>query len=217
MQISLVNSGKRFNREWIFRGLDYTFSSPNAYAIIGNNGSGKSTLLQTICGAISLSEGKCAWENDAAIIPDEKIHQQFSIVTPYLELIEEMTAKEFLHFHEAFKPFIPNISILQMIDFVELPASAADKQIRYYSSGMKQRLKLAQAVFSDAPVILLDEPCTNLDDKGYELYHRLLKDFCSNKLIIVSSNEPAEYDFCKEIIDIRNYKGKSKIVFGGVK
>jgi len=208
MQISLVNSGKRFNREWIFRGLTYTFSSANAYAIIGNNGSGKSTLLQTVCGALSLSEGKCEWKNDS-IIPDEKIHQQFSIVTPYLELIEEMTAKEFLYFHEAFKPFIANISVPQMIDFVELPTSAIDKQIRYYSSGMKQRLKLAQAVFSNVPVILLDEPCTNLDNKGYELYHRLIENFCSNKLIIVSSNEPAEYDFCKETIDIRNYKNKA--------
>jgi ABC-type multidrug transport system ATPase subunit len=207
MQISLVNSGKRFNREWIFRRLNYTFSSPNAYAIVGNNGSGKSTLLQTLCGALSLSEGKCEWNNGAAV-PEEKIHQQFSIVTPYLELVEEMTAREFLHFHKAFKPFIKNISVPQMLELVELPPSAADKQIRYFSSGMKQRLKLAQAIFSDTPVILLDEPCANLDDKGYELYHRLIKDFCDDRLIVVSSNEPAEYDFCKEIIDIRNYKNK---------
>ena len=78
--------------------------------------------------------------------------------------------------------------------------------MRYYSSGMKQRVKLAQAIFSDTPIILLDEPCTNLDETGYELYYSLVNQYCNNRLVIVSSNEKAEYSFCKKIINIQEYK-----------
>ncbi|ANI89935.1 ABC transporter ATP-binding protein [Arachidicoccus ginsenosidimutans] len=205
MQITLTNSGKRFNRDWIFRGLDYSFISKKSYAITGSNGSGKSTLLQAICGAHNFNEGKCEWKENA-IIPEEKIYKQFSIVTPYLELVEEMTAKEFLHFHNSFKPLLIGFSIEEIIGLVELPTSAVNKQIRYYSSGMKQRLKLAQAIFSNTPVLFLDEPCTNLDKNGYALYHKLIKNFCQEKLIIVSSNDEAEYNFCEEIISIQDYK-----------
>jgi ABC-type multidrug transport system ATPase subunit len=85
---------------------------------------------------------------------------------------------------------------------------AAHKQIRYYSSGMKQRVKLAQALFSDVPVVLLDEPCTNLDAEGIELYHKLIEDYTINRLVIVSSNDEQEYKFCKEKISISDFKSK---------
>ena len=84
--------------------------------------------------------------------------------------------------------------------------NAAHKQIRYYSSGMKQRVKIAQAILSNVPIILLDEPLTNLDEEGILLYHELIKKFCYNRLFIVSSNDKNEYSFCDEILDIRIYK-----------
>jgi ABC-type multidrug transport system ATPase subunit len=71
---------------------------------------------------------------------------------------------------------------------------------------MKQRIKLAQAVFSDTPFLLLDEPCTNLDTTGIELYHRLIHDHCKDRLVIVSSNDEIEYRFCTEKINITDYK-----------
>ncbi len=83
---------------------------------------------------------------------------------------------------------------------------AADKQIRYYSSGMKQRLKLAQAFFSDTPVLLLDEPTTNLDGPGITMYQELIQDFARERLVIVSSNDPVEYSFCKTVIDMKALK-----------
>ena len=78
--------------------------------------------------------------------------------------------------------------------------ATANKQIRYFSSGMKQRVKLAQAFFSDTPVLLLDEPCTNLDEDGIQLYHRLIEQFTTNRIVIVSSNDTGEYGFCREKI-----------------
>ena len=209
MVISLINTGKRFNKEWIFRKCDYTFQSGTSYAITGPNGSGKSTLLQTIAGAINPSEGKIevrlTVDNNCTIIDNSLFFQQLSIAAPYLEVVEEMTAKEFLNFHSSFKHFLDGIDTSKILDIVGLK-SAADKQIRYYSSGMKQRVKLAQAIFSDSPALLLDEPCTNLDAVGYALYHQLINDYCSKKLVIVCSNDPDEYDFCKQRISISNYK-----------
>jgi ABC-type multidrug transport system ATPase subunit len=116
-----------------------------------------------------------------------------------------MTALEFLAFHESFKCLMPGIAPDTVLEIIGL-TTAANKQIRYFSSGMKQRIKLAQAIFSDVPVLFLDEPCTNLDETGYALYQSLIQDYASHKLIIVSSNDKAEYHFCEEVIDIKNYK-----------
>lgn len=205
MQIQLEQIGKKYNREWIFRGLSFTFSPEKKYAITGPNGSGKSTLLQTIAGSTALSEGTVNWLSNNTVIAPENHYQHLGICTPSLSLIEEMTAVEFLAFHESFKSFMPGITPSHILEIIEL-TSAANKQIRYFSSGMKQRIKLAQAIFSDVPVLFLDEPCTNLDETGYTLYQSLIQNYASQKLVIVSSNDKAEYHFCEEVIDIKNYK-----------
>lgn len=221
MKISLTNAGKRFNRDWIFRNIHQEFISGLAYAITGPNGSGKSTLLQVIGGAMMMSEGSAKYEvesrkSEVSGLRSENASQKqeieidnafryISIAAPYLELIEEMTLLEFLQFHERFKPFLPSISIPDIIAVIGLKP-AANKQIRFYSSGMKQRVKLAQAIFSDVPCVLLDEPCTNLDAAGIELYHQLIRDHCNDRLMIVSSNDEQEYSFCQERISITDYK-----------
>ena len=205
MTIIFYKAGKRFNRDWIFRNADLTFLPGRSYAITGSNGSGKSTLLQTLAGSIEVSEGKIEWRVNNTSIDANNIYSFLTISAPYVEVIEEMSAAEFLQFHQQFKPLIRNISISEILKLVGLE-KAAKRQIRYYSSGMKQRVKLAQAIFSDAPLLLLDEPCTNLDVAGYELYHKLIKDYAKNKTIIVSSNDVNEFSFCEDVINIMDYK-----------
>jgi len=203
MQITLTNTGKRFNREWIFRGFNHAFTAPKKYAITGPNGSGKSTLLQVISGSLTHSEGTVQFSNAQAVTETEEHYKYIAIAAPYLELIEEMTANEFLAFHTQFKPM--SIAASEALQLTNL-SNAANKQIRYYSSGMKQRLKLAQAFFSTAPVLLLDEPTTNLDREGVELYLHLVNNYTAGKMVIISSNVTEEYQFCDEVIAIRNYK-----------
>jgi len=212
MKVSLTDAGKRFNRDWIFRHFTYSFESGKSYAIIGPNGSGKSTLLQTLSGSMMINEGKIQFTIDSSHsgigsqeLASENIYQYVSICAPYLEVIEEMTLKEFLSFHHGFKPFLPGITIDSIISSLDLQ-NAANKQIRYYSSGMKQRVKLAQAVFSDTSIVLLDEPCTNLDATGIDLYNKLIDEYCKDRLLIVSSNDEVEYSFCKERINMSDYK-----------
>ena len=201
MKITLIDAGKRFNRDWIFRHLSYEFNTGHSYAITGPNGSGKSTLLQSIAGAIGISEGTINYDS----IPPEQAYRHLSLAAPYLQLIEEMTVTEFLHFHAAFKPLLPGYPAKEIIRRVGLE-TAADKQMRYYSSGMKQRVRLAQALFSDTSVVLLDEPCTNLDADGIELYRGLIREITGGRLVIISSNDFQEYEFCEERINIMGYK-----------
>lgn len=205
MKILLTDAGKRFNRDWIFRHLSTEFNTGNAYAITGPNGSGKSTLLQLLAGALQQNEGQCLWYNGNAALKIEEVHQQVSLCAPYLELIEEMTLTEFLEFHSRFKSFIDNFSTTQIISLMGLE-HAAGKQIRYFSSGMKQRVKLAQCIFSNTSLVLLDEPCTNLDTAGIALYKNLVAQYCTYRLVIVSSNDPVEYSFCNKIIAMSDYK-----------
>ena len=205
MKISLTDAGKRFNRDWIFRHLTYTFEVGQSYAIIGPNGSGKSTLLQVLSGAMQANEGNVQYSIRNVQCSIEEVFNYVSICAPYLETVEEMTVKEFLEFHHHFKPFLSSVTPEKIISILGLE-NAVNKQIRYYSSGMKQRVKLGQAIFSDAPFVFLDEPCTNLDAAGIDLYHKLVKDYCQNRLLIVSSNDEMEYRFCRERINIQEYK-----------
>jgi ABC-type multidrug transport system ATPase subunit len=205
MTISLSDTGKRYNRDWIFRHFTYQFLAGHAYAITGSNGSGKSTLLQAIGGSLLINEGTIRYEKDNNLITDENVFRYLSLCAPYLELIEEMTATELLDFQQPFKPFLPNFNSLTALQTAGLEA-AAHKQIRYFSSGMKQRLKLIQAFVSDTPVLLLDEPCTNLDQEGIALYQLLIQQYTADRIVIISSNDPVEYAHCSAHISMGDYK-----------
>lgn len=205
MRITFSDTGKRFNREWIFRNLSFDFLPGEKYAITGPNGSGKSTVLQVISGSMAASAGHIRWQLKNELLQEDALFNFLSISAPYLETIEELSAFEFLSFHNKFKNFIDHISVDEIIEVIGLKSSA-HKQIRYFSSGMKQRIKLAQAIFSDVPLLLLDEPCTNLDTAGIELYHQLITKYAIGKTLIVSSNDVQEYSFCKSIINVLDYK-----------
>ncbi|HET7116455.1 MAG TPA: ATP-binding cassette domain-containing protein [Hanamia sp.] len=205
MRINLTNLGKRFNRDWIFRNLDFQFFDGKHYAITGPNGSGKSTLLQIISSSSIFNEGSIGYFENESAIPEEKIFQKISFAAPYIDVVEEMTLTEFFSFHQNMKGWLQKMDTEEVI-FLSGLKNAAHKQIRYYSSGMKQRVKLAQAIFSNVPIVLLDEPLTNLDEEGVVLYYNLIEKYCKTRLLIVSSNDKKEYSFCEEIIDMRKYK-----------
>jgi ABC-type multidrug transport system ATPase subunit len=205
MTISLDQTGKRFNYDWIFRGVSLTFREGERYAILGPNGSGKSTLLQVISGAVQHNEGTILYSTPEKPILPDAFFRYCAIAAPYLELIEEFTLTEIITFHTQFKSLLPGITPAMAMELVGLE-KAAHKQLRNFSSGMKQRIKLALAILSDVPVLLLDEPCTNLDAAGVALYQGLINQYGGNRLIIVSSNDEQEYFMCKHHIRITDYK-----------
>lgn len=204
MIIDLNKAGRRFNQEWIFRNFSYQFKGGEQYAILGPNGSGKSTLLSVLTGSLSPSEGTITY-SEAKDIPVEQIYKRISFAAPYLDLIEEFTLQETISFHFKFKGFSAGMNAERVLERLGL-ARAQDKPLKYFSSGMKQRTKLALACCADTPMLLLDEPTSNLDTQGIDWYHQLIADFSADKLLVVCSNQEVEYSFCKHFIQVTDYK-----------
>ena len=205
-QISLQNVGKRYNHEWIFRGVNHVFRENEHTVIRGANGSGKSTLLQVILGSTVASEGKFSYSADGKEFEVEESLGLFSLATPYLELIEEFTLIEMLEFHQKMKSFRDGLGIDAIIDKLYLTDSKK-KEIKYYSSGMKQRVKLGLALLSDTPFVLLDEPTSNLDSAAIDWYKNLVNENKDGRIIIVCSNDQKdEFGFCSKELNIGDYK-----------
>ncbi len=205
MTIELKNAGKRYRFDWIFRGMDYSFRAGERYAVLGPNGSGKSTLLKVLSGHLTPSKGKLVFHKNGKDIEPDVVFRSISYAAPYIELIEEFTLEEALKFHAGLKPLLPGFSPARLYELLALPRSRA-KEIRFFSSGMKQRVKLALAVCTDTPVLLLDEPATNLDVQGVEWYKNLIAEHAADRLVVIASNDPHDADFCPVHINILDYK-----------
>lgn len=204
MKVELQNLGKRFTREWIFRNLDYTLHSGEKYAILGPNGSGKSTLMQLLSANLTPSEGTVKHVVEGHDVAVDDVYSHISYCAPYIQLIEEFTLLEVLEFHNRFRPF-QNLSFADVLSLLELEKHQ-HKPVRAFSSGMKQRLKLALAMLDGAGLVLLDEPATNLDAAGVAWYKKVLAQYCTHATVVISSNRPEEYDMCEHHISITNYK-----------
>ncbi len=204
--IQLQSAGKKFLNQWIFRNLNLQIFRLEKVAITGFNGSGKSTLLQVISGFQSLNEGTIQYFNQHHEIAVDDWYQQISFAAPYLDVHEEYNLHELISFYSSFKPLRLSIDEKELISLMDLRESQ-DKAIKYFSSGMKQRIRLALAVFSDVPVLLLDEPLSNLDKKGVAWYHKLIENHTAEKTIIICSNNiEDEISFCDRSIDLHDYK-----------
>ena len=205
MKITLQNIGRRFNRDWIFRNIDYTFTSGETYAVLGPNGSGKSTLLQVLNGSLAPSTGDIKYFLKDNPLEVDTVFKQVSLAAPYLELIEEFTMDEMTDFHFKFKSYRTGMNKDAVIDLLNL-TGGRNKMIKYFSSGMKQRLKLALAFCSDTPMLMLDEPTSNLDTQGVDWYLSLVQQFAADRLTIICSNQLHEYSFCRHQLNISDYK-----------
>ena len=205
MKIILENTGRRFNKEWIFKNVNITFSPNQFYAILGSNGSGKSTFLQLVSGYLMPSEGKVEYHHES-IIEQDKIYQHISIASPALELFEDLTLEETIHYHFQFKNILKGIDIKQLPELLQLKGNEK-KQLRNFSSGMKQRVKLGLAILSDSSVLLLDEPTSNMDKNGILWYKELITKYTKDRIVLVASNKMEEdYFFCQHHLEIENYK-----------
>jgi|TARA_B110001469_G_C9629939_1_gene314995 ABC-type multidrug transport system ATPase subunit len=206
MEIQLQSLAKRFNKEWVFKEVSLTFNSGSRTGVVGSNGSGKSTLIRLISAAELPSKGEITYKLNNTIIEQEDIYQSITYAAPYIDLVEEFTGKELVQFHLNFKPFQENLTAAQFLELIYLQ-DAGNKHIKNFSSGMKQRLKLGLAICSKSDLLLLDEPCSNLDAKGIKLYHTLLRQFNQNRTTIIGSNEQTDELYSTEkTIRISDYK-----------
>lgn len=210
INISLNSLGKKFGSEWIFRNLNSEIKAGDKLLLSGGNGSGKSTLLQVISGYVTPNEGSIKYRNEEREFDPEEIRTQISFASPYLQLIEDFTLQETIEHSKIFKPFINQHSVDEVIDIVEL-SHAKNKLIKQFSSGMKQRLKLGLAILSDTPVLLLDEPVSNLDKSSILWYKELIQKFTVNRTVLVCSNNiDDEHFFCTRQLNMTDFKTKKQ-------
>ena len=206
MRLHAQDLGRRYGRQWIFRHLSYDFSPGTATAILGPNGAGKSTLLSILAGQLLPTEGQVAYTLGEQALPPAAVPKHLAYCAPYLELPEDFTLLELLAFHTRLKPLRPGVSIAELLEIMYLH-KARHQAVRTFSSGMKQRLKLGMALYAAAPLLLLDEPTTNLDAQGaawYQEHVARVRD--ADRLVIVSSNVPAEYSFCEGQVRITDFQ-----------
>lgn len=205
MKISLESVSKRYQRHWVFRNINEEIAEGARLSILGQNGSGKSTLLRILAGMQPPSSGKLLHSRNNTTILQVDLFRHLSFCAPGVELPEELNLEELLQFHFSFKKLLPGFSIKKIIEETGLQ-KRKNVPVGDFSSGMRQRVKLAQALFSDTSLLLLDEPCTNLDENGVAQYLEWVERLTKNRTVIVASNDPREYSFCERQISISDYQ-----------
>lgn len=206
MRITMRNVAKQFAREKVFSGVDYLFEAGSRTAILGPNGSGKSTLLQVVAGALVPTQGSVDHAIGGNAIDPEAVYRQVSIAAPYLDLYDDLSLREALETHARFKPFRAGIDPQAVARTAYLEAHW-NKPVSHFSSGMRQRLKLALAILSDTPLLLLDEPATNLDAEGIAWFRELLLGNLEGRTLLVASNRQADETFaCSGNVEVVQWK-----------
>lgn len=205
LEIGVEKASKRFQYEWIFKELSLVLKPKDKLAITGSNGSGKSTLLKCLTGSIPLTSGKINFNFEGKNVDEGDWFRHLSIAAPYLELPEEFTLEELIQFHFRFKQPINGMTPEEIIRLAYLEEHS-QKMVSQFSSGMKQRLKLILALISEVGIIFLDEPTSNLDIRGIDWYREMIKKFQGDKILVICSNEPREFDFCEQKLVLENYK-----------
>ena len=213
IDIQLQALAKRYKWEWIFKDINIHFQAGEAYAILGQNGAGKSTFLQLISGYLSPSLGQIDFTYQGKSIEREERYRYAAMAAPYTALIEEFTLIEVLDFQSKFKNWLPNLDRKAILELLQFAKINWHKPLKYFSSGMRQRVKLALAILSDAPLLLLDEPTITLDVQGAEWFYQLLVQYqyldaaqSQKRTIIIASNVEADFKICNERLDLLNYK-----------
>ncbi len=204
MKILAEHVAKKFRQELVIKQFNYTFHSGNSYALTGPNGSGKSTLLKLLSQFSLPTSGHIHYHHLDVPISSDDAFQYVAFVAPYTELIEEFSPSDLIEFLRK-STFLPNhFTIEAFEEFSELRTSRS-KIIKNFSSGMRQKVKLSLAMASQRPILFLDEPTSNLDEKAKAWFEKTLKTQ-GEKLIILASNEPEEIKQCTHTLSILDYK-----------
>lgn len=209
MFIELHNTGKKYQREWIFREVNAQWSSGARIAIVGGNGSGKSTLAQIAAGFLSSSEGEITWKNQSHSIPRDKLFAHVSMCTPLMQLWDDFTLTENFELFCRFKSTRKELTASAFAAIIGLE-NVKHRALKDFSSGMRQRVKLGMAILADTPLLILDEPCSHLDAGAIAWYQQFLESHSVNRTILIASNnDQRELFICTEQIDITGYKPKA--------
>jgi ABC-type multidrug transport system ATPase subunit len=206
MEVLFNGITKTFGSETVLKDVELVLASGSRTAVLGPNGSGKSTLLRIAGGMLMPTAGHLLHRKGGQPVPQEELYRQVSIAAPYLGLYEDLSLRQVITFHARFKPLRGGLGAADLARLAGLER-AMEKPVRQFSSGMKQRLKLALAILSDTALLLLDEPATNLDAAAIHWYRVLLQEHMAGRTLLVASNHrPEEHDLCAGAIEVERWK-----------
>lgn len=204
MELSIQKLSKSFNQKVVFSNLNLDIPSGSRLAITGSNGSGKSTLLKIISGGAIPSSGQIQYKHNGKTIQEEHVYKWVHFVAPYNTVLEELTLPELFNFHKDLGTLRDFSTYKDWVLHLEYPFQWHHR-IKTFSSGMKQRVKLGLVLLDNRPLILLDEPGSNLDQQGKEWMFGLLQKLSADQTLIIATNDPFERQYCQQQLDIEQY------------
>jgi heme exporter protein A len=200
IRLHAVNLTKKFNRRIIFENINFELSPGSSTAITGRNGSGKSTLIKIIANLLSETSGKLKLIDGGAEIKKENVYQYLGFVSPYLNLYDEFSGFENLRIISSIRGSgHENIeNVLKRVGLYE----RRNDLLKIYSSGMKQRLKIAFAILHNPRILLLDEPTSNLDTDGVSIVDDIASEYKIDRILIIATNDVHEKSLCEGEINL---------------
>jgi ABC-type multidrug transport system ATPase subunit len=199
---------KKYNGKVIFKNLNVNLTEKSSLVITGRNGSGKSTLLKVISHLVRLDKGNIDMIINGEKISKDKYFTNIGFFSPYINLYDELTGWENLDFFYDLKVAVKDNKkdrIKSLLEKVGL-YNSRDDLIRNYSSGMKQRLKLAFSVLNEPKLLLMDEPRTNLDEDGISVIYSIAEEQKNRGILVLATNEAEDTALCSSKLNIEEYK-----------
>ncbi len=193
---------KRYGNHIVLRNINFEVGSGTSLAIIGSNGSGKTTLIRILANLIAPTRGLVRYQLNGRVVPREEIYRYIGLVGPYLQLYQELTARENVYFFARMR----NVDgfknrVAELMEILGLKGRE-DDAVKAYSSGMQQRLKYVAALLHRPKVLLVDEPRSNLDEKGIATVYELLKEQKKHGILIIATNDNEDLQLADQTLKV---------------
>ncbi|NUN70253.1 MAG: ABC transporter ATP-binding protein [Bacteroidetes bacterium] len=205
------NIAKLYNRRVILDRISFSLGEGTAFAITGKNGSGKSTLVKILCGVLTPTRGTVEFTVDGAVVPYPDYYPHIGLVSPYLNMYEEFTAEENLAFIAKVRGL--GKGWMERSDMLLKEFGIYDhrrKEARYYSSGMKQRLKYCAALLHEPALLVLDEPSSNLDRYGIDAVRKFMEIQKKHGILMFATNDAEDLQFADTVYNIEDVRPGSR-------
>ncbi len=206
--IQTTNLKKDFDRKNIFRNVSFTLRNKDSIAITGKNGSGKSTLVKILANIHSQSSGEIQIKINGGLIQRKDYYKYIGLVSPYLNLYDEFSGYENLHLVTKIRSLDESLieSVLKRVGLWE----RRNDLVKIYSSGMKQRMKIAFSILHNPPILLFDEPTSNLDAEGIKLVDSIAEEYKEKSVLLIATNDEHEKSLCNNEVNLDALKGGGK-------
>ena len=201
LSIEWKDLGKRFMLKWVIRNLSGEIPAGSHAVVKGENGSGKSTFGKLLVAATDATDGGLNWAAGSQAIKIDSVPQLIAWSAPFMEVPEDMEVGEVLEFHQKFRKSWDGLSLSEFASGAGLDKQLRS-QVKTLSSGQKQRLRLVLAMGTEAGLVVLDEPCSNLDESGITWYGKALEKLVTKTTVVVCSNNRQE-EHLDSAIEIR--------------